>query len=79
MLLSLKLVTNAQKALQTFRNLSLASRQNANLLYSCVLEAIQIGEHVMTITSLQSVLDQFVQDAQNVGHLLVVLRFVSHR
>ncbi|KAF6237883.1 hypothetical protein HO173_004084 [Letharia columbiana] len=51
-----------------------ASTKDATLLYACVLEAQQTGDHLQIINSLQRVLEKYSYNAPNEIHLPALLR-----
>lgn len=51
-----------------------ASSKDATLLYACVLEAQQTGDHLQIISSMQRVLEKYNYNAPNEVHLPALLR-----
>lgn len=52
--------------------------KDATLLYACVLEAQQTGDHLQIINSLQRVLEKYNYNAPNEIHLPALLRYASN-
>lgn len=65
---------DADLATECLESIFNASTQDATLLYACVLEAQQTGDHVQSIACLQRVLEKYNYNAPDEVHLPALLR-----